>query len=133
MRGRAGGLQPLNRLYRLYGGNPSPAISIAERTRDGLCALRTLRAGKLFLDADVVPVRGQLTLLKPQTEIDYSYLAADPISTLYMFPRETSIVLGGTRQRGKTHLSIDGATVERMLREHGKMAGFAGRRLEEVG
>ncbi len=91
-----------------------------------------LGAGKLFLDKDVVPIRGQLTLLKPQPEIDYSYLAADPVSTLYMFPRETSIVLGGTRQRGKTHLSIDEATVERMLREHGAMAGYAGRRLGEM-
>ena len=85
----------------------------------------TLGAGKLFLDTNIVPVRGQLTLLKPQAEINYSYLAANPLSTLYMFPRETSIVLGGTRERGKTHLSIDEDTVERMLREHGEMAEYA--------
>ena len=88
-----------------------------------------LGAGKLFLDKDIVPVRGQLTLLKPQPEIKYSYLAANPLSTLYMFPRETSIVLGGTRERGKTHLNIDEDTVERMLREHGEMAEHARRGL----
>lgn len=81
-----------------------------------------LGAGQLFLDENVVPVRGQLTLLKPQPEIKYAYLAANPVSTLYMFPRETSIVLGGTRERGKTHLTVDEDTVERMLREHGEMA-----------
>lgn len=85
-----------------------------------------LGSGKLFIDDDVVPVRGQLTLLKPQPEINYAYLAADPNSTLYMFPRETSIVLGGTRQRGKTHMSVDESTVERMLRSHGEMAAFGG-------
>jgi len=82
-----------------------------------------LGAGRLFLDDNVVPIRGQLTLLKPQPEIDYAYLAHDPNWLLYMFPRQTSIVLGGTRERGKTHMSIDEATVDRMLRSHGEMAG----------
>jgi len=91
-----------------------------------------LGGGQLFLDKNVVPIRGQLTLLKPQPEIDYAYLARDPNWLLYMFPRQTSIVLGGTRERGRTHMSIDEDTVERMLRSHGEMAGHAGRPILKV-
>ena len=90
-----------------------------------------LGSGELFLDDDVVPVRGQLTLLKHQPDINYAYLASDPNSTLYMFPRDTSLVLGGTRERGKTHMTVDEETVERMLRSHGEMAGYVGR-IEQI-
>lgn len=45
----------------------------------------------LFDDEDLIPVRGQLEILLPQPEIDYSYL-----SNGYMFPRRDGIVLGGT-------------------------------------
>jgi D-amino-acid oxidase len=45
----------------------------------------------LFKDEDLIPVRGQLEILLPQTEIDYSYLSSG-----YMFPRRDGIILGGT-------------------------------------
>jgi D-amino-acid oxidase len=45
----------------------------------------------LFDDEQLMPVRGQLEILLPQPEIDYSYL-----SNGYMFPRRDGIVLGGT-------------------------------------
>ena len=86
-----------------------------------------LGAGALFLDAKVMPVRGQLTHLLPQAEIDYTYIAREPgLSSLYMFPRHTSVVLGGTRERGITSLEPDPAIVERMLEGHGEMARWAG-------
>lgn len=85
-----------------------------------------LGAGKLFLDSAVVPVRGQLTLLKPQPEIEYTYIAREPgFTSLYMFPRETSIVLGGTRDRGDWSLNVNEDTVEQMLLRHGEMANWA--------
>jgi len=88
-----------------------------------------LGAGELFLDRDMHALRGQLTLLKPQPEIDYSYIARGARrSSLYMFPREGSIVLGGTRERDVRVMDIDEATVERMMREHGAMAKLAGGR-----
>jgi D-amino-acid oxidase len=50
-----------------------------------------LGARALFGDQKLGPVRGQLEILLPQSEIDYCYL-----STGYMFPRRDGIVLGGT-------------------------------------
>lgn len=86
-----------------------------------------LGARKLFSDEAVTPVRGQLTLLMPQPEIDYTYVAREPgLSSLYMFPRQTSIVLGGTRDRGNWSLDVDPDIVEAYLRLHGEMAGWAG-------
>lgn len=86
-----------------------------------------LGAGALFNDEAVVPVRGQLTLLKPQPEIDYTYIAREPgFTSLYMFPRETAIVLGGTRDRGDWSLEVDPNTVAEMLTRHGEMASWAG-------
>ena len=54
-----------------------------------------LGAKPLFNDADLIPVRGQLEVLLPQPEIDYSYLGIG-----YMFPRRDGIVLGGTWDHG---------------------------------
>jgi glycine/D-amino acid oxidase-like deaminating enzyme len=45
----------------------------------------------LLNDQELVPVRGQIAVLLPQPEIDYSYLG-----TGYMFPRRDGIILGGT-------------------------------------
>ncbi|MEO9971367.1 MAG: FAD-dependent oxidoreductase [Hyphomonadaceae bacterium] len=86
-----------------------------------------LGAGALFSDDAVTPERGQLTLLMPQPEIDYTYIAREPgLTSLYMFPRETSIVLGGTRDRGNWSLSVDPATIDQFLSGHGEMASWAG-------
>ena len=86
-----------------------------------------LGSGALFSDDAVTPVRGQLTLLMPQPEIDYTYIAREPgLTSLYMFPRETSIVLGGTRDRGNWSLDVDPETIETFLSGHGEMASWAG-------
>ena len=86
-----------------------------------------LGAGELFLDTAVFPVRGQLTHLIPQKDIDYTYIAREPgLSSLYMFPRHTSIVLGGTRDRGISSLDPDPVIVDRMIDGHGEMARWAG-------
>ncbi len=86
-----------------------------------------LGAGNLFLDTNVYPVRGQLTHLLPQEDIDYSYIASAPtLTSLYMFPRHTSIVLGGTRVRRETSLEPDPATIDRMIEGHGEMSKWAG-------
>ena len=85
-----------------------------------------LGAGELFLDRSVEPQRGQLTLLQPQPEIDYTYIAREPgLTSLYMFPRETSIVLGGTRDRGNYSTEVDLRIVDIMLTRHGEMASWA--------
>ncbi len=55
-----------------------------------------LGARALFRDDELTPVKGQLTILLPQPEIQYCTLTED----LYMFPRGDGILLGGTHEDG---------------------------------
>lgn len=77
----------------------------------------------LFNDTVLEPVRGQLTILEPQPEIDYCYLTQVGSDSLYMFPRNDGIVFGGTFQRGDWSTSVDLATQARILTEHAAIFG----------
>ena len=78
-----------------------------------------LGAGTLFEDEAMVPVRGQMTVLLPQPEIDY--IAS--FGGLYMMPRRDGILLGGSYQRGETSLIPDTEIAARILEGHKKMFG----------
>ena len=80
-----------------------------------------LGARDLFGDKVLEPVRGQLTILEPQPDIDYIYLADGP---LYMFPRNDGVVLGGTFEHDNWSTQPDLATQARILAGH--EAVFAG-------
>jgi glycine/D-amino acid oxidase-like deaminating enzyme len=56
-----------------------------------------LGARELFGDRELTAVKGQLTVLLPQPEVDYALLTEDD---LYMFPRRDGILLGGTHEHG---------------------------------
>jgi D-amino-acid oxidase len=73
-----------------------------------------LGAGRLFADPEVEPVRGQLSFLLPQPEVDYAIGKGE----LYMMPRRDGILLGGTFQRGDWSLAPDPATATRILTGH---------------
>ncbi|MGC1334768.1 MAG: FAD-dependent oxidoreductase [Candidatus Cybelea sp.] len=73
-----------------------------------------LGARVLCNDDELVPVRGQLTVLEPQADVDYIYLA----NGLYMFPRNDGIVLGGTFDRGDWSLEVDPVQQARILAGH---------------
>ena len=60
-----------------------------------------LGAKALFEDAELTPVKGQLTILLPQPEVEYAVLAGD----LYMFPRADGILLGGSHEEGEWSLT----------------------------
>lgn len=64
-----------------------------------------LGAKALFDDAELVPVKGQLTILLPQPEVGYAAIHGD----FYMFPRSDGIVLGGTHVEGDWSLEPDPA------------------------
>ena len=81
-----------------------------------------LGAGTLFGDEDIKPVRGQLTHLLPQPEITYSYVAPSPGGVLYMFPRKTGIVLGGTTDYGEWDRTPDPEQITRMVEGHAELA-----------
>ena len=72
-----------------------------------------LGAGRLFGDTEIEPVRGQLAILLPQPEIDYTV-----ISRGYMFGRRDGIVLGGTFEHGNWSLEPDPQTTANILARH---------------
>ncbi len=65
-----------------------------------------LAAGTLFGDQEIMPVKGQLTVLVPQPEVNYRTFGGIPAPgggrgfPVHMMPRSDGIVLGGTAQRG---------------------------------
>jgi D-amino-acid oxidase len=62
-----------------------------------------LGARALFGDEELVPLKGQLTFLLPQPEVNYALLAGD----LYMFSRSDGILLGGTHERNVWTLDVN--------------------------
>jgi glycine/D-amino acid oxidase-like deaminating enzyme len=74
-----------------------------------------LGSRELFHDDELIPVRGQLSSLLPQPEIEYMTVGPDDI---YMFPRRDGVLLGGSHDRGVWDTQIDPATTDRILREN---------------
>jgi D-amino-acid oxidase len=68
----------------------------------------------LFNDDELTPVKGQLTFLLPQPEIQYATLPDD----LYMFPRTDGILLGGTHEEGIWNLEPDLAKKQEIISRH---------------
>ncbi|HAK57199.1 MAG: FAD-dependent oxidoreductase [SAR202 cluster bacterium] len=65
-----------------------------------------LGASELFGDEELMPVKGQLTFLVPQPEVDYGYGCT---------PRSDGIALGGTQQRGVWTLEPDDEARQRIV------------------
>lgn len=74
-----------------------------------------LGSRSLFGDQSLRPMRGQLAILLPQPEVDYS-LSHE--GGFYMFSRTDGIVLGGTNELDNWDLTPDPATTEQLLRGH---------------
>ena len=81
-----------------------------------------LGAAELFGDAQLVPAKGQLTILFPQPEVDYNVIQ----DGLYMFPRSDGILLGGTFERGNASLEFNAEAERRIVEGHRRL--FAGMR-----
>jgi hypothetical protein len=62
-------------------------------------------------------VKGQLTFLLPQPEIQYCTLPPD----LYMFPRSDGIALGGTHEAGVWSLEPNLQAKRRIVEEHARI------------
>ena len=62
-----------------------------------------LGAKSIFGDPELIPLKGQLTVLLPQPEVTYNAL----FEGSYMFPRQDGVLLGGTEQRGVWTLTPD--------------------------
>ena len=79
-----------------------------------------LGARELFNDDALIPVRGQLVFMPPDERVDYCTHGSGE-GLLYMFPRADGLLLGGTFERGATHLEPDAETTARIVQEHARM------------
>jgi D-amino-acid oxidase len=75
-----------------------------------------LGAKALVGDDELMPIKGQLTVLLPQPEVDYITLRDD----LYMFPRRDGILLGGTHERDTWTLEPNAAAATHVLDGHAR-------------
>jgi D-amino-acid oxidase len=73
-----------------------------------------LGAKSLFDDDELTPIKGQLTILLPQPEVEYAVIAGD----LYMFPRSDGILLGGTHEEGVWSLDPDLERKQQIIAGH---------------
>jgi glycine/D-amino acid oxidase-like deaminating enzyme len=73
-----------------------------------------LGARELFGDRELEPVKGQLTALLPQPEVNYAMVS----SGLYMFPRRDGIMLGGTFEHGVETLEVNRDAEKRIIAGH---------------
>jgi D-amino-acid oxidase len=87
-----------------------------------------LGAKDLFHDGELIPVRGQLSFLLPQPEVEYMTLGP---GDAYMFPRYDGVLLGGSHERGVWDTQVDPATTDRILRENA--AVFDAMRIRRAG
>lgn len=94
---------------------PSDVLELDEST---IMNCTGLGSNKLFGDKTLIPVKGQLSVLLPQPEIDYGYVNLTPGGLLYMFPRKDGIILGGTSEKGNESLISDPQETERILKGH---------------
>ncbi len=69
----------------------------------------------LFDDRELIPIKGQLTFLLPQAEVDYIIIGN---SGLYMFPRSDGILLGGTYERNNWDTTPDPEATRRIIDGH---------------
>ena len=79
-----------------------------------------LGARALFGDEELEPVKGQLTVLLPQPEVDYITLGEG----LYMIPRRDGVLLGGTFEHGNWSMDVDETARQRIMT--GQRALFEG-------
>lgn len=83
-----------------------------------------LGAREFFKDDDLIPVKGQLTMLVPQPEVDYATSGGVPGSSIarggfiHMAPRSDGIALGGTAERGVWDLEPNEAARRRIVESH---------------
>ena len=74
----------------------------------------------LFGDTELVPLKGQLTLLVPQPEVNYATFGGLPGSGgfIHMQPRRDGIALGGTSEEGIWSLEPDENARQRIVEAH---------------
>ena len=90
-----------------------------------------LGAKALFGDAELMPLKGQLIVLMPQDEVNYStnggVLNSPPGVFVHMMPRRDGIILGGTSERDVWTTEINDAERKRVVEGHMGLFASMGR------
>ena len=87
-----------------------------------------LGARDLFGDQELIPLKGQLTVMVPQPEVQYHTNGGVPPVPgaslgIHMMARSDGIILGGTSQRGVWTLEPDDDERKRVVESHIKVFG----------
>ena len=100
------------------------AARLADARRDVIVNCTGLGAKALFSDPELMPLKGQLIVLIPQEDVNYStnggvrIATRRPASFVHMMPRRDGIVLGGTSERDVWTTEIDEAERKRVVEGH---------------
>jgi glycine/D-amino acid oxidase-like deaminating enzyme len=122
-------LEALVRDFQLYGGKivirkfdtPRELASLSEPI---VMNCTGLGARDLFNDQELVPLKGQLTVMVPQPDVNYGTNGGDRAVVapgglpIHMMPRSDGIILGGTSQRGVWTLEPDENERTRVVNAH---------------
>jgi glycine/D-amino acid oxidase-like deaminating enzyme len=124
--------------FLLWGGKvvirkfETPA-DVAKLTENVIINCTGLGTKALFNDPELMPLKGQLTVLMPQSEVNYSTSGgAKPPATpdagfIHMMPRTDGIVLGGTSLRDDWSLEVNEKERQRIVEAHIELFGAMGR------
>jgi glycine/D-amino acid oxidase-like deaminating enzyme len=115
--------------FRIFGGTIvvrkfDSAAQIAALPERLVVNCTGLGAKALFGDPDLVPLKGQLTVLVPQPEIQYStsggstIRSAEPGLGIHMMPRADGIILGGTSERDIWTFDVNESERKRIVDGH---------------
>jgi len=83
-----------------------------------------LGAKDLFGDDELVPLKGQLTAVTPQPDVNYGTNGGVHVSTgapgmgIHMMPRSDGLILGGTSERGEWSLDVNEEARRRIVEGH---------------
>jgi glycine/D-amino acid oxidase-like deaminating enzyme len=125
--------------FLLWGGKvvirkfDTPA-EIAKLTENVIINCTGLGSKALFNDPELLPLKGQLTVLMPQSEVNYSTSggARRPVTPdagfIHMMPRTDGIVLGGTSLRDDWSLEVSEKERQRIVEAHIELFGAMGAR-----
>jgi D-amino-acid oxidase len=114
-------MRAIERDFRTAGGrivvrefrNVQQILALAEPT---VINCTGLGSRDLFADTELIPAKGQMTILLPQPEVR-DILGIDG-EALYMIPRDDGILLGGTFERNVWDLAPNPREAERIFQGH---------------
>lgn len=115
--------------FLLWGGNVvirkfEAPRDVAALTENVIVNCTGLGSKALFNDPELVPLKGQLTVLVPQPEIAYSTNggarapATPEAGFIHMMPRSDGIILGGTSLRDDWSLEVNEKERQRVVDTH---------------